>query len=85
MPATVQPESPVATDVRRPAISGPSKRTINVEVPDSVYWHIRKCAIESQLSMKDYMSRFCLEAFPYSPAPSNERAANSSASFNGQT
>jgi hypothetical protein len=42
-------------------------RTINVEVPETVYWHVRQCAIASRLSMKDYMAKFCMEAFPYGP------------------
>jgi hypothetical protein len=48
---------------RRPDVS--AQRTINVEVPDAVYWHVRRCAIDSQLSMKDYMATFCQEAKPY--------------------
>ena len=48
-----------ATDTKTPT------RTINVEVPEPVYWHIRKCAIESRLSMKEYMTRFCGEAWDY--------------------
>ncbi len=44
-----------------------ASRTINVEVPEAVYWHIRKCATQSQLSMKDFMAKFCREAQPYLP------------------
>jgi len=40
-------------------------RTLNVEVPEEVYWHVRKCAIESRLSMKQFMSMFCLDAKPF--------------------
>ena len=40
-------------------------RTINVAVPEEVYWHIRRCATESKASMKEFMTRFCLEAKPY--------------------
>jgi hypothetical protein len=42
-------------------------RTINVEVPETVYWHVRQCAIASRLSMKDYMAKFCQEAWAYPP------------------
>lgn len=50
-------------------------RTINVEVPEPVYWHVRRCAIESQLSMKDYMAKFCQEAWPYPPEQSGNHPA----------
>ena len=43
----------------------PRLRAINVEVPEEVYWHIRQCATDSRLSMKDYMAKFCQEAWPY--------------------
>jgi hypothetical protein len=43
-------------------------RAINVEVPEEVYWHIRNCATQSRLPMKDFMARFCQDARPYSPA-----------------
>lgn len=76
MPATAQPEPVVKTDVLPTSRSETPTRTINVEVPNSVYWHIRKCAIESQLSMKDYMSKFCMEAFPYRPVQSQGETAN---------
>lgn len=47
---------------------GPMRvRTINVEVPEAVYWHVRQRAIASRLSMKDYMTRFCSEAWDYPP------------------
>lgn len=45
-------------------------RTLNVEVPESVYWHVRKCATESQQSLKGYMAIFCQEAGIYAPDPS---------------
>ena len=41
-------------------------RTINVEVPEEVYWHVRTCATESRLPMKEFMARFCREAKPIS-------------------
>ncbi len=40
-------------------------RTINVVVPEEVYWHVRRCATESKVSMKEFMARFCLGARPY--------------------
>jgi len=42
-------------------------RTINVEVPEEVYWHVRRCATQSRLSMKEFMARFCREAQVYPP------------------
>ena len=42
-------------------------RTLNVEVPEEVYWHIRKCATESRLSLKHYMAKFGREASAYPP------------------
>lgn len=52
----------------RPVVETEARtRTINVEVPETVYWHVRKCATESRLSMKEYMTMFCQEAWPYSP------------------
>lgn len=42
-------------------------RTLNVEIPEEAYWHIRKCATESRLAMKEFMARFCREARPYPP------------------
>ena len=52
-------------DESRPA--QPRLRTLSVEIPEEVYWHIRQCVIASRLSMKDYMTRVCREARPYSP------------------
>jgi hypothetical protein len=37
-------------------------KILNVEIPESVYWHVRKCATESRMSMKDFMAIFCKEA-----------------------
>ena len=39
-------------------------RTLNVEIPEEIYWHVRKCATDSRLSVKDYMAVFCKEAKP---------------------
>ncbi len=54
-------ENPTGTATDTPTPT----RTISVEVPAWVYWHVRKCAMESRLSMKEYMARFCGEAFDY--------------------
>jgi len=40
-------------------------RTLNAVVPESVYWLVRRCATESQLSVKAYLARFCAEAHPF--------------------
>ncbi len=40
-------------------------RTLNVEIPDETYWHVRRCATESRLSLKEFMALFCREAHPY--------------------
>lgn len=39
-------------------------RVLNAKVPEQVYWHIRRCAIESRLSIKDFMAEFCKTASP---------------------
>jgi hypothetical protein len=49
-------------------------KTVNVVVPEEVYWHVRQCAIESRLSMKDYMAIFCREARPYPVDRAEEQA-----------
>ncbi len=49
--------------------TGTETRTINVEVPQSIYWRVRECATESRLPMKEYMARLCAEAWPYPPEP----------------
>ena len=63
MPEVPHLSSSVTLDFAQPA--SPSTKTINVEVPDWVYWHVRKFATESRLSMKEYMTRFCGEAWDY--------------------
>jgi hypothetical protein len=45
----------------------PRRRAINVEVPEEVYWHVRECATQSHLPMKDFMAKFCREARSYPP------------------
>ena len=54
-------------NVSSPEATEPRLRTLNVEVPEEVYWHVRQCATESRLSMKEYMAMFCREAWPYPP------------------
>lgn len=44
-------------------------KTINVEVPEWIYWHVRRCATESQMSMKEFMAAFCQTAKPIVTAP----------------
>ena len=53
-------------DSGSPAKSLLSCKTINVEVPEAVYWHIRRCATESKMSMKEFMGLFCGTATPIS-------------------
>lgn len=42
-------------------------RAINVNVPDEVYWHVRRCATASRMSLKEYMTAFCRQAQPLVP------------------
>ncbi len=39
-------------------------RAINVQVPEEVYWHVRRCATASKMSLKEFMSAFCRQAQP---------------------
>lgn len=39
-------------------------RILNVEIPETEYWHIRKCATESRMSLKQFMAVFCKTARP---------------------
>ena len=59
----------------RPTATNAGRRTLNVEIPEDLYWHVRKCATESRLPMKEYMARFCQEARPYSPEESESQIA----------
>jgi hypothetical protein len=65
---TTSPTAGTGTSVSR------KLRAINVEVPEEVYWHVRNCAIQSRLAMKDFMARFCQDARPYSPAHNWKKA-----------
>ena len=64
--------SPTGNPRKAPPVAS---RTINVEVPEQVYWHIRRCATQSRLSMKDFMAKFCREARPYPPEAMTPRAS----------
>lgn len=39
-------------------------KVLNVSVPASTYWHIRRCASESRMSVKAFMAKFCRTATP---------------------
>lgn len=39
-------------------------RVLNVAIPEWVYWHIRRCATESRMSLKSFMAVFCQSARP---------------------
>lgn len=41
-----------------------STKVLNVVIPESAYWQLRKCATESQMSMKEFMAEFCKTATP---------------------
>lgn len=59
--------------------AGPTK-VLNVSVPESVYWHIRSCASESRMSIKNFMAHFCRTATPINvpvkPSHSNTEPEN---------
>ena len=40
-------------------------KVLHVEIPEPTYWHIRKCAIESQMSMKDFVAELGRTASPF--------------------
>lgn len=42
---------------------------LNVVIPEATYWHLRRCATASQMSMKEFMAEFCKTATPFSSAP----------------
>lgn len=37
-------------------------KVLNVVIPEATYWHLRRCATASQMSMKEFMATFCLTA-----------------------
>ena len=54
-------------------------KVLNVLIPETVYWHIRFCASESRMSVKQFMAEFCRTATPMYPtiAQSPESAVGS--------
>lgn len=52
---------------KHPTDQNSSSRTkvLHVEIPEPTYWHIRKCAIESQMSMKDFVAELGRTASPF--------------------
>ncbi len=40
-------------------------KVLHVEIPEPTYWHIRKCAIESQMSIKDFVTELGRTASPF--------------------
>ena len=61
------------------SLASPTK-VLNVSVPKSVYWHIRSCASESRMSIKNFMAHFCRTATPINvtvkPSQSNTEPEN---------
>ena len=61
------------------SLASPTK-VLNVSVPKSVYWHIRSCASESRMSIKNFMAHFCRTATPINvtvkPSHSNTEPEN---------
>ena len=55
--------------------SASATKVLNVSVPASVYWHIRSCATESRMSVKDFMTHFCKTATPI-PTPVDSSHSN---------
>jgi hypothetical protein len=51
------------------SLSYAQKRTINVQVPDVIYWKVRESAVKSKCSMKEYVTRLCLHAKPLDELP----------------
>ena len=39
-------------------------KVLHVDIPEPVYWHLRRCAIESQLSMKAFVTELGRTASP---------------------
>jgi hypothetical protein len=55
-------------------MNGVATKVLNVEVPETVYWHVRRCATESRMSMKEYMAIFCTTAEPFPDAKATIKA-----------
>lgn len=47
-----------------PVTEATNVRVLNVEIAERAYWHVRKCAAESRMSLKQFMTEFCLSAKP---------------------
>lgn len=45
-------------------------KVLNVVIPEATYWHLRRCATASKMSMKEFMAIFCLTATPVIPEAS---------------
>lgn len=39
-------------------------KILHVDIPEPVYWHLRRCAIESQMSMKAFVTELGRTASP---------------------
>lgn len=67
-------------EVRDQSCPASPSKVLNVSVPEPVYWHIRSCATESRMSVKDFMAQFCRTATPINvpvkPAHSNIDSEN---------
>ena len=59
-------------------MSPESTRILNVEIPESEYWHVRKCATESRMSMKEFMAEFCKMARPINATTGTDNANSGS-------
>lgn len=67
-------------EVRDQSCPASPTKVLNVSVPKSVYWHIRSCASESRMSIKNFMAHFCRTATPINvpvkPSHSNTEPEN---------
>jgi hypothetical protein len=45
-------------------VPDPPTKVLNVSLPEAIYWQIRRCASESQMSVKAFMAVFCRTAKP---------------------
>ena len=69
------PRHVVSTNVH---LKPESTRILNVEIPESEYWHVRKCATESRMSMKEFMAEFCKMAKPINATTESDNAMSGS-------
>lgn len=49
-------------------------KVLNVAIPESIYWHIRRCATDSRMSVKEFMAKFCKTAKPFNWISSSDSA-----------